>query len=250
MKTLLPYILASIASVALNTSNAATVIFDDFSTGRFSIGSSGLAQTTNPITSPFADTRTTLGSGFSDWAAQVNITSTTLSYSLSIPGGILAPDQKIQLNYASSLGNFNLLGYDSFVFHVSALSGAGQIMAYFDDTGHQSGASPVNLTSTGDLYIPFTNANPHNPAAIDSIHFWILPQDANFSVTFTGISVIPEPSALILSALGACILLFRRRTECRQQNKTSLLTPDPPPVPPAMTATTSTPSSTLAPGQA
>jgi hypothetical protein len=33
-------------------------------------------------------------------------------------------------------------------------------------------------------------------------------------------------------------------------NKTSLLTPDPPPVPAVMTATTSTPCSTLAPGQA
>lgn len=38
--------------------------------------------------------------------------------------------------------------------------------------------------------------------------------------------------------------------EHKRQNKTSLLTPDLPPVPAAMTATTSTPCSTLAPGQA
>ncbi len=35
-----------------------------------------------------------------------------------------------------------------------------------------------------------------------------------------------------------------------QNNKASLLTPAPPPVPASMTATTSTPCSTLAPGQA
>jgi len=41
-----------------------------------------------------------------------------------------------------------------------------------------------------------------------------------------------------------------RKTENNQPNKTSLLTPDPPPVPAAMSATTSTPCSTLALGQA
>lgn len=213
MKTLLPYKIVSFALLILNTSNAATVIFDDFSTGRSSISSSGSSQSNQLIVSLFADSRTLTGSGTQNWSALVNITSTTLSYSLSIPSGILDPSQRLQLDYVSSLGNFNLLGYDSFVFHVSALSGAGQVMAYFGASGHQSGALPVNLTSTGDLYIPFTSANAHNPASIDSIHFWILPQDANFSVTFTGISVIPEPSALILSALGACALLVRRRPE-------------------------------------
>jgi len=203
--------IASAALVVLNTSNAATVVFDDFSTGRSSISSSGSSQSNQSISSPFADSRALTGSGAQNWSALVNITSTTLLYSVSLPGGSLAPNQRLQLDYVSSLGVINLLGYDSLVFHVSALSGAGQIMAYFGDTGHQSGALPVNLTSTGDLYIPFTNANPYNPAAIDSIHFWILPQDANFSVTFTGISVIPEPSALILSALGACVLLIHRR---------------------------------------
>ncbi len=38
--------------------------------------------------------------------------------------------------------------------------------------------------------------------------------------------------------------------EPTEANKTSLLTPDPPPVPAFMTVTTSTPCSTLAPGQA
>lgn len=213
MKTQLLYTPALLTLIFLSTSNAATVILDDFSTGRSNVSSGGASQTTQSISSPFADSRMLMGSGSQHWNALVDITSTTLEYSVSIPGGVLAPDQRLELKYLSSLGDFNLLGYDAFVFHVEALSGVGQIIAYFGDSGHQLGAVPVSLTATGDLYIPFANINPHDLSSIDSVHFRILPQDANFSVTLSGIGVIPEPSALLLSALGACFLLIRRRPE-------------------------------------
>lgn len=45
-------------------------------------------------------------------------------------------------------------------------------------------------------------------------------------------------------------MIFETRKKKKEANKTSLLTPDPPPVPAVMTATTSTPSSARAPGQA
>lgn len=213
MKTNSILIAAVIASIALTNSNAATVIFDDFSTGRSIVRSGGNSQTTQSISSPFVNSRTMLGSGVEHWLGQVDITSTTLEYTLSIPGGILGSDQRLELKYLNSVGNFNLLGYDAFVIHVAALSGAGQIMAYFGDSGHQLGAVPVNLTATGDLYIPLTNANSQDLGSIESVHFRILPQNANFSVTLSGISAIPEPSALLLSAFGACLLLIRRRPE-------------------------------------
>ncbi len=59
---------------------------------------------------------------------------------------------------------------------------------------------------------------------------------------------------IIAVSVGATFIPRRwsqhRKTENNQPNKTSLLTPDPPPVPGAMSATTSAPCSTLAPGQA
>jgi hypothetical protein len=64
--------------------------------------------------------------------------------------------------------------------------------------------------------------------------------------------------ALIVIGIGTVVVGVGRyfyhskwdSRDYKKANKPSLLTPDPPPVPAAMTATTSTPCSTLAPGQA
>lgn len=211
MKTIIKTMFMLAALAGAFCSHAATVILDDFSTGPFSIGTGIGTSDGSVISSPIADTRRTWGTGANPWSSTLDDVAGVLSYSLSLPQSAPSSDTRLAISYRSSVGNnLNLVGYDAFVIHVGSIEGTGQILA-FVGAAPPLDVVPVSLSGAGEVVIPFDNMKATNPTSPSSVTFWIIPHNKDFSVTLDGISVIPEPSAIWLAAMGASVLLVRRR---------------------------------------
>lgn len=209
MKTRLIVILTAVGTALMGAASAATVVFDDFSSGAYSIAFPGIGNDNSEIDSLFADRRLAGGNGLGNWSSTVDIDAGVFTYTLEIPRMDPGPNEWFTLSYRNSQGNMSLLGYDAFVIHVESVIGTGQIMAYVGTGGPSPSVISVSLVE-GDLIIPFANmaaTNPENPSAIN---FQIIPQDPDFSVTISGIGVIPEPSTAAIAGLGAVLLVARR----------------------------------------
>lgn len=192
--------------------SAATVVFDDFQSGSYDISSDGASENYSFITTPFANRRIATGVGGVTWSSTVNDLSGILSYSFSIPRGDPGTNVGLLLSYSRLGENLNLSGYNAFVFDVGSIVGSGQIVAYVGGVIYPE-SIPVSVNSAGQLILPFANMNSLDSQNPSSIRFWIQPQTQDFSITLNGIGVIPEPSTFLLSGLGVCFLLIRRRPE-------------------------------------
>lgn len=200
------------AAVLMGVSFAATVVFDDFGSGAYSIGSSGPGSDIGEIVSPFADRRAAWGDGFPTWSSTVDIAEGVFTYIVDIRGDP-STSQWLTLSYWSSLGDMSLPGYDAFVIHVVSLSGIGRIMA-FVGAGPNPSVTSVSLTE-GDVVIPFANMAATDPENPRRISFRITPQGPDFSVTIGGIGIIPEPSTAAAAGIGVILLTARRRRKTR-----------------------------------
>lgn len=215
MKALLINLIGVVACSMAGSSNAATVIFDDFVTGGYDIGTGRpTSQNTSSINMPLVDTRGAEGFGLGFWSSTVETGDNTLSYALSLrPGGNPLEGHSFRITYSNSSSNINLLGFNAFVLNVGSVLGSAMIYAYVGAGNPMLDVIPVELSGSGDIVIPFSNMAEIDPTQPNAISFLIVPQTLVFTSTFNSISVIPEPSAFILSALGACVLLVRRRPE-------------------------------------
>lgn len=202
----------SIAMYSFESCNGASIVIDNFNSGPFSISSGSDTADISLIASPIAESRWARGSGSNNWSASVNGVTGTLTYTLNVPRTDPSPTTRFEVTYFDSTSNLNLLGFNAFVLHVSNFSGIGQVYA-FEGTGSTlDGVTPVPFNSIGDLVIPFDYMNASDPFNPSAITFWIVPESSDFSITLSGISVIPEPSVALLALLGASSLLLRRRT--------------------------------------
>jgi len=76
-------LLASIAGT-LSTSNAATLVLDDFSTGAFALQFDRPSDILQNIPSPLTDGRYVYGSGVNDWHATLATGSGVMAYTLNL----------------------------------------------------------------------------------------------------------------------------------------------------------------------
>ncbi len=203
---------AAAFTVLMGSASAATTVFDDFSSDGYTMGSSDGDYHHGEIVTLFADTRISIGVG-SIWSSTLDDVAGILTYT-SNPRLAPARDDGFALIYSNSLGTLNLTGYDSFVIHVESVAGNGQMLAYFGSGGPGS-AIPVDLTGPGDLVIPFANMGATIPNLNPSlVSFRIVPESLDFSVTLSGIGIIPEPSTAALAGLGVAFLAaWRRRSD-------------------------------------
>lgn len=215
MKALLIKLIGFIAYSMAGPSNAATVIFDDFIFGSYNIGTGRpTSQNTSLINMPLVDTRVAEGFGLGFWSSTVDTGDNTLFYALSLrPGGNPLEGHSFRITYSNSSSNINLLGFNAFELNVGSVVGSAMVFAYVGAGNPSLDVVPVALNGSGDIVIPFSNMAATDPTNPSSISFLIVPQTLVFTSTFNSIKVIPEPSAFILSALGACILLVRRRPQ-------------------------------------
>jgi hypothetical protein len=206
LKSRLILTLAAPHIALISYASAASTVFDDFSSGGYP--SNGGMNSVSIVT-PFADNRLSYGSG-SGWSSSVDTFGGVLTYTLNTrvdPGS----DYWFDMIYTSSLGNMNLVGYNAFIIHIQNLTGDGQMLAHFGSGTPASSVIPLTLSGTGDLVIPFASMGSTIPDSPSFITFEIIPGSRDFSITLSGISVIPEPSTAALASISTFFIMARRR---------------------------------------
>lgn len=195
---------------------SATVILDDFSSGPFSIGSSEAARYGSPITSPLAGHRS-IGANLDEtayWSASVDTLTSTFVYSANNPSS----STRLSVTYSNAPGTrLDLLGFNAFVLQIESLNGVGRLFVFEGIGSTFEGVIPVELNDTGELVIPFANMNSSNPTNPSEVTFFFNPQSEEFSIRLSSISVIPEPSVPMFTALGLSALAFRRHRKTPAQ---------------------------------
>lgn len=190
-------------------------MLDDFTSGAYTISNATPISDNSSIVSSLSDNRWVRGAGSINWASSVDDVSGILTYTLTLPrGDAPSPSTLFDITYSNTSETLNLFGFNAFVLNVSQVSGIGIVYAFEGVGSTLAGVVPVAFNESGNLVIPFENMNAANTVNPDAITFRIVPQSAGFSVTLSNITVIPEPSAILL-VLGASSLLLRRRPQNR-----------------------------------
>ena len=138
----------------------------------------------------------------------MDTTTGTLSYTVALTGEPF-PGQRNQLNlfYAKSGNNIDLLGINGVSINVTSLSGMGELLVGLNGVGE--GIS-VQLTAPGLVYIPFSNTSPRLPEGRSTLVLSVIAKSVNFSATPDETSAVPEPSAPRLPGAGGSWWLAHR----------------------------------------
>ena len=70
---------------------------------------------------------------------------------------------------------------------------------------------PVTFDSSGQLLYPLSNIAANDLSSISDISFKVTPQSDTFSFSLNEVSVVPEPSTLVLFLLGGAGVFWLRR---------------------------------------
>jgi len=216
MNTKLQITVYLICICTINPCESASVIIDDFTSGSYAISNNTPTSDLSPITSVVSNNRWSRGSGSINWASSVDNSLGILTYTLTLPrSDAPSPTTGLSITYSNSESNLNLAGFDAFFVNVSNVIGTGVIYAFEGPSRSLDDLIPVAFAGAGQLYIPFANMDAVNTVDPNSITFRIVPQSADFSVSLTSITLVPEPSVAFLLVLGASSLLLRRRPQNR-----------------------------------
>jgi hypothetical protein len=192
-----------------STCRAASIVIDSFDDGSFSLTEDGTLTNLDLITETIVNTRRVEGSGLGDWNAVLTLGSGFVEYDAQeiIPSG---RPFSLFLTYTRSEGAFSLLGYNSVLLDFAMVSGSGLLEIYLD-TSDTNSVVQVPLSSAGVLEYSFDNMAASSFATVDRFTISITPDASPFSFQLNEVSLVPEPSALILSLFGAFGILRRQR---------------------------------------
>lgn len=204
---------ASLSSLLLSVSAHATVVMIDFGTSTSAVQSGFTAQTTGTATTYSTD------------AGDITVASTGSFFNRSAGGTYTDAPLMGDFTFLNSFGTMTLtLAGDGI-----ASNTAYEIRFYSYDSQHGSTGGTVTYTgvsgTTGATAITYSNAGQNDPGFADtnsSLSSWISNNSGQIVIDVTGsnegprvngleITVIPEPSAALLGALGLLALLRRRR---------------------------------------
>jgi|GEM_PF-1693881 len=209
MKSIIKSIaLAGVSATLGPASHAATIVIDSFVEGPFSLAEDGARTSQDLIAETIVNTRRAEGSGLGDWSAVLTLGSGFVEYNVReiIPAG---RPFALFLSYSRSEGRFSLLGSDSFLLDFSAVSGSG-ILEIFLDSSDTNSVVQVPINSAGVLEYSFANMAAGSLENINSVTISITPDASPFSFQLNEVALVPEPSALLLTLLGA-VGVFRRK---------------------------------------
>lgn len=189
---------------------AATLILDSFSQGDFILQSGGANSNDTTITSPLMDSRIVDGFGVGTWSVSLASGSGSLNYSVTeILEGQGTTRFGMNFRYERT-GADDLLGYSAFSLDFTNVSGTA-LLEVFVKNQNAGAMIPVTLDSSGQLIYSFANLAANDLSAITDISFRVIPQSDTFSFALNEVSVVPEPSTLILCMFGAAGAFWRRR---------------------------------------
>ena len=191
---------------------AASIALDSFNEGAFALSDLGPDNVEQMISSPLIDRRRGSITDTGEAYASLSPPSGTLNYTVALRG---SPPQSygifFNLNYSNSDGsNFSLLGFDSIVVNISGLVGAGEFRAFRNSSPNTSILVPI--TATGDLVYPLSNiSGGMDLDSYGTLSFQFFPRSNDFSITLDEITLVPEPSAILLLGWGGIWMMRRRR---------------------------------------
>lgn len=211
MKSILSVFLVAVAIVGSHPrASAATLILDSFSQGDFFLQSGGPNFNDTAITSPLMDSRIVDGFGVGTWSVSLASSSGSLIYSVTeILSGQGTTRFGMNFRYERT-GAVDLLGYSAFGLDFTDVTGTG-LLEVFVNNQNAGAMIPVTLDSSGQLFYPFANLAANDLSTITDISFRVIPQSNTFSFALNEVSVVPEPSTLVLCLLGAAGVFWRRR---------------------------------------
>ncbi len=209
MKTLFFSLVAFFALVGSNThAIAASLTLDSFSEGDFLLQKGGDDFVDTMINSPLIDRRRVYGSSLGTWSVSLSPSSGSLNYSITdIPSGQSA---RLGMSIRYSGNTVDLLGYDAFLFDFTSVTGTALLDVQLNNQNVDA-MIPVTFDSSGQLFYPLSNIAANDLSSISDIIFRVIPQSDTFSFSLNEVSVVPEPSALVLFLLGGAGIFWLRR---------------------------------------
>jgi hypothetical protein len=203
------FVLAGLLAPLSPVCKAASIVIDSFDEGAFSLAEDGTRTNISSIAGTIVDTRRVEGLGLGDWSAVLTLGSGFIEYDVQeiIPAG---RPFGLFLSYTRNASSFSLLGFDAFLLDFSAVSGNGMLEIYLDSSETNS-VVKVPITSAGVLEYSFDNLAAGSLENIDRMTISISPDSSPFSFRLNEVSVVPEPSALILTLFGVAGVFRRRR---------------------------------------
>ena len=202
-------ICAGILTFCASSAPGSVLMIDSFTKGRIEIGSDTSSKQDREFapSSPEVAYRWVKGTGGAYWHVSMPSGSGALTYSVNTSGQL--EDFDVFARYGFSSGHYDILAYDAFVLDFSRVLGRGILRI---SVKTQNVDVPVN--TPGLLRVPLEMfGNPGEFHDVYGVEFTFRPTTPEFSFTLAEISLVPEPSALLLGMLGAPLLLLRRRRQ-------------------------------------
>ena len=202
----------SIISLILSATSArsVTILLDPFSSGSLALQATGPISNFYNLTGTEFEIRDVHGNGNYGWSAYVDPQSGLFNYTINLRA-TPAPGDFFYMRYAKQMGALQLMGADSLVFNITALTGQGDLQVTFGgEPGPLTPALPI--TGLGDAAFPFSALFPQGwSELIGGVTLKIVPKSANFSITLSEISLVPEPSSIVLLGGVAWMWCLRRQ---------------------------------------
>ncbi len=200
----------SFLSLSVTSAKSAAILLDSFSTGGVALQADGPISDDHNLTGTGFEIRGALGRGFYGWTAFVDSQSGVFNYAVELRG-TPAPSNFFLLSYSKQTVVLQLMGLDTLVMNIASLTGLGELQASFgDEPGPFAASLPIN--GVGDVAFRFSALFPSGwNDAVPSITIKFVPKSANFSITLGEISIVPEPSGVVLLAGTAAVWGLRRK---------------------------------------
>jgi hypothetical protein len=214
MRTLFFSLVTFFAFVGSHTSAfSASLTLDSFSEGDFLLQNGGddfWDSDDTRINSPFTERRRVYGGGLGTWSISLEPSSGMLDYSVTeILAGQGTSRFGMTIRY-SGTGTVGFLEYDAFQFDFTSVTGTALLQVEVNNQNFDE-MIPVTIDSSGELLYPFSNIAANDVSSISDIFFRVTPQSDTFSFSLNEVSVVPEPSALVLFLLGGAGVFWLRR---------------------------------------
>jgi len=211
MKSILRLRLFVVLFVAgVQSSFGASVMLDSFSEGSFLLQGDGTRTNETSIVSPFVTTRTTDAWGNCTWSVTLPPDSGVLTYVVAeILAGQGGTRFAMGIEYINTSGGWSFLGYDALVFDFTSVTGEGLLEIFVSD---QDFGAMVrrSVAAPGLLVYPLEDLAASDLGALSRMSVRVIPQSETFSFSLNEITVVPEPSILMMLLSVAFVFCGRR----------------------------------------
>ncbi len=191
-------------------SNGAVFLIDSFTSSGFSLPTSTQTFHTSIIPDTSLKVRGSFGSANGGWTAVLNTTTGHFNYTTALNREPVSSDFFL-FTYQRRDTALSIIGIDSLVLNIVALSGEGELAFYFDQ-GQNTVIVPVPIQGLGEVSFSLHSLLPSGwNDSIFAVNIHFTPKSPNFSITVSEMFLAPEPSSSLMLALVVLLASSRRK---------------------------------------